>query len=127
VRTFTVRPEDFGLPRVSMRDLLGGDREQNAAIIHAILRGEPGPKRDIVVMNAAAALVVGVKARDLKEGVELAARSIDTGAARDKLEELVRFTGRLSQEAERGREHSGRGERPVPKNAPGLRKASRLT
>jgi len=99
VRTFTVRPEDFGLPRVSMRDLLGGDREQNAAIIHAILRGEPGPKRDIVVMNAAAALVVGVKARDLKEGVELAARSIDTGAARDKLEELVRFTGRLSQEA----------------------------
>src|SRR5437867_811732 len=99
VRTFTVRPEDFGLPRVSMRDLLGGDREQNAAIIHAILRGEPGPKRDIVVMNAAAALVVGVKARDFKEGVELAARSIDTGAARDKLEELVRFTGRLSQEA----------------------------
>src|SRR5712664_1710083 len=89
VRTFTVRPEDFGLPRVSMRDLLGGDREQNAAIIHAILRGEPGPKRDIVVMNAAAALVVGVKARDFKEGVELAARSIDTGAARDKLEELV--------------------------------------
>ena len=99
VRTFTVRPEDFGLPRVSMRDLLGGDREQNAAIIHAILRGEPSPKRDIVVMNAAAALVVGVKARDFKEGVELAARSIDTGAARDKLEELVRFTGRLSQEA----------------------------
>jgi anthranilate phosphoribosyltransferase len=98
VRTFTVRPEDFGLPRASMRDLLGGDREQNAAIIHAILRGEPGPRRDIVVMNAAAALVVGARARDLKEGVELAAHSIDTGAARAKLEQLVNFTGQLSRD-----------------------------
>jgi anthranilate phosphoribosyltransferase len=96
VRTFTVRPEDFGLPRASMRDLLGGDREQNAAIIHAILRGERGPRRDIVVMNAAAALVVGARARDLKEGVEMAARSIDSGAARAKLEQLVDFTRQLS-------------------------------
>jgi anthranilate phosphoribosyltransferase len=98
VRTFTVRPEDFGLPRASIRDLLGGDREQNAAIIHTILRGEPGPRRDIVVMNAAAALVVGARARDLKEGVELAAHSIDAGAARAKLEQLVDFTARLSRE-----------------------------
>jgi anthranilate phosphoribosyltransferase len=98
VRTFTVRPEDFGLPRASMRDLLGGDREQNAAIIHAILRGEPGPRRDIVVMNAAAALVVGARARDLKEGVEMAGHSIDTGAARGKLERLVAFTRQLSRE-----------------------------
>ena len=96
VRTFTVRPEDFGLPRASIRDLLGGDREQNAEIIRAILRGELGAKRDIVLMNAAAALVVGARARDLKEGVELAARSIDTGAARDRLERLVRLTRELA-------------------------------
>ena len=96
VRTFNVRPEDFGLSRASIRDLLGGDREQNAEIIRTILRGEPGPRRDIVLMNAAAALVVGARARDLKEGVELAARSIDTGAARDKLERLVRLTRELS-------------------------------
>jgi anthranilate phosphoribosyltransferase len=96
VRTFTVRPEDFGLSRASIRDLLGGDREQNAEIIRAILRGEPGAKRDIVLMNAAAALVVGGRARDLKEGVELAARSIDAGTARGKLERLVSLTRELS-------------------------------
>src|SRR5437870_6102094 len=59
VRTSTVRPEDFGLPRASIGDLLGGDREQNAEIIRTILAGEPGPKRDIVLMNASAALVAG--------------------------------------------------------------------
>src|SRR4029077_18796844 len=96
VRTFIVRPEDFGLSRASIRDLLGGDREQNAEIIGTILRVEPGPKRDIVLMNAAAALVVGTRARDLKEGVELAARSIDSGAARGKLERLVGLTRELS-------------------------------
>jgi anthranilate phosphoribosyltransferase len=91
-----VRPEDFGLARVSIGDLLGGDREQNAEIIRDILRGEPGPKRDIVLMNAAAALVAGGRARDLKEGVELAARSVDSGAARGKLDGLVRLTRELA-------------------------------
>jgi anthranilate phosphoribosyltransferase len=98
VRTFTVRPEDFGMARASIGDLLGGDREQNAEIIRAILAGEPGPKRDIVLMNASAALVAGGRARDLKEGVELAARSIDTGAARGKLERLVALSQKLAQE-----------------------------
>src|SRR5213592_947908 len=96
VRTYTVRPEDFGLARASIGELLGGDREQNAEIIRDILRGEPGPRRDIVLMNAAAALVAGARARDLKEGVELAARSIDSGAARGKLERLVGLTRELS-------------------------------
>jgi len=96
VRTFTVRPEDFGLPRAAIRDLLGGDRERNAEIIRAILAGDPGPRRDIVLMNAAAALVVGGRARDLKEGAALAARSIDSGAARGKLERLVGLTQELS-------------------------------
>jgi len=94
VRTVTVRPEDFGLPRASIEDLRGGDREQNAQIIRAILDGEPGARRDIVLMNASAALVAGGRARDFKEGVEVAARSIDDGAARAK---LVRLTG-FSQE-----------------------------
>jgi len=98
VRTSTVRPEDFGLPRAAIGDLLGGDREQNAEIIRTILAGAPGPRRDIVLMNAAAALIAGAKARDLKEGVELAARSIDTGAARGKLDQLVHFTRELSHE-----------------------------
>jgi len=96
VRTFVLRPEDFGLSRASIGDLLGGDREQNAEIIREILRGEPGPKRDIVLMNAAAALVAGARARDLKEGVELAARSIDTGAAREKLERLIALSRELA-------------------------------
>src|SRR5438093_1106431 len=99
VRTFTVRPEDFGVPRASIGDLLGGDREQNAEIIRAILAGEPGPKRDIVLMNASAALVAGGRARDLKEGVELAARSIDSSPARQKLARLVALSQELAREA----------------------------
>jgi anthranilate phosphoribosyltransferase len=98
VRTFTVRPEDFGLPRTSIRDLQGGDREENARIIRQILDGEAGPKRDIVLMNAAAALMVGGKARDLKEAVALAARSVDSGAARAKLDALVTLSQKLAQE-----------------------------
>jgi anthranilate phosphoribosyltransferase len=96
VRTFAVRPEDFGLPRASIGDLKGGDREQNASIIRALLAGEPGPKRDIVLMNAAAALVAGGRARELKDGVALAGRSIDEGAARAKLDALVALSQRLA-------------------------------
>src|SRR2546430_7605432 len=96
VRTTTVRPEDFGMPRAAITELLGGDREQNAEIIRTILRGEPGARRDIVLMNAAAGLVRGARAPDPKEGVELAARSIDSGAARVKLERLVGLTRELS-------------------------------
>ena len=98
VRSYTVRPEDFGLPRATIGELMGGDREENARIIGAILAGEAGPKRDIVLMNAAAALVAGGKARDLKEGVGLAAQAIDSGAALRKLEALVDLSRRLAQE-----------------------------
>ena len=98
VRTFKVRPEDFGIPRVAIGDLQGGDREENAQIIRQILQGESGAKRDIVVMNAAAALVVGGKAKDFKEGVALASHSIDSSAARAKLEALIEFSQRLSAE-----------------------------
>lgn len=98
VRTFALSPQDFGLPRAAIADLQGGDREQNAQIIRAILDGEPGPRRDIVLMNATAALVVGGKARDLKEGVQVAARAIDSGAARERLERLVALSQALARE-----------------------------
>ena len=97
VRTYTVRPEDFGMPRASIKDLLGGDREQNAEIIRAVLDGKPGPRRDIVLMNAAAALVAGGRARDLKDGAAVAAQSIDSHAARSKLDALVALTRRLAE------------------------------
>jgi anthranilate phosphoribosyltransferase len=96
VRTGLVRPEDFGVSRASIADLTGGDREDNARFIRAILDGEPGPKRDIVVVNAAAALVAGAKARDFKEGAQVAAHSIDSGAAAGKLRALVELSQRLA-------------------------------
>ncbi len=98
VRTFNVRPEDFGMARATIRDLQGGDREQNAQIIRMLLGGEPGPRRDIVLMNAAAALVAGLRARDLKDGVALAAQSIDGGAARGKLDALITLSRKLAEE-----------------------------
>src|SRR2546422_9974358 len=97
VRTYAVRPEDFGMPRASIKDLQGGDREQNAQIIRGILDGEAGPKRDIVLMNAAAALVAGGRARDLKEGAGLAAKAIDSGAARAKPQALIALSQKLGQ------------------------------
>ena len=99
VRSSHVRPEDFGLPRAAIEDLQGGDRQENADIIQRVLGGEAGPRRDIVLMNAAAALVAGGKARDFKEGVALAAQSIDSGAAAGKLAALVAFSQRMSAEA----------------------------
>ena len=96
VRSYTVRPEDFGLPRAAIGDLRGGDRQQNAQIIRDVLGGQPGARRDIVLMNAAAALVAGARAAELKEGVALAAQSIDSGAARERLERLVAYSQKLA-------------------------------
>ncbi len=97
VRTSRVRPEDFGLARASIKDLQGGDREENARIIRDVLRGAPGPRRDIVIMNASAALVVGGRARDLRDGAAQAARSVDSGAALAKLDALVDLSRRLAE------------------------------
>jgi anthranilate phosphoribosyltransferase len=85
-------PSDFGLPTCSLDELAGGDCDANAGLIRAVLEGEPGARRDIVVANAAAALLVAQQANDLKTGAALAAESIDSGAARRKLEQLVEFT-----------------------------------
>jgi anthranilate phosphoribosyltransferase len=92
VRSYTVAPEDFGLPRAPLEALRGGDAAENARIIRGILSGEPGPRRDVVLANAAAALLAVELAGDLREGVRLAVASIDSGAAQAKLETLIAFT-----------------------------------
>ncbi len=94
VTTYHLEPGDFGLTRVPMRELTGGSAEENAQITREILQGRKGPKRDIVCLNAAPALVAGGRAKNLQEGFQLAGRTIDTGAAMEKLEKLIEFTNK---------------------------------
>ena len=89
LRSFEITPEDAGLPRATPEDLKGGDPEFNAAAMTALLEGAPGPYRDIVLLNAAAAFIVVGKDADLKSGAARAADQIDTGAARETLKRLV--------------------------------------
>ncbi len=89
VRTFEVTPADAGLLPARLADLLGGDADVNAAAIRAVLDGKKGPFRDIVVLNTAAAAVIGGKAANLAEGAEVATASIDSGAAKSSLERLI--------------------------------------
>lgn len=89
---FAVTPEDAGLARCDISALKGGDAATNAAAIHALLQGETGPYRDIVVLNAAAALIVAGKATGLADGIEKAAASIDSGRAARALDRLVAVT-----------------------------------
>ncbi len=89
VRTFRVSPEDAGLPRADAAALKGGSPQENAEAISALLDGERSAFRDFVLLNAAAALIIADRARDLKEGAALAAASIDAGRARAALEKLV--------------------------------------
>lgn len=91
-------PADFGVPQASLEDLQGGDPEMNAAIVRAVLEGEAGPRRDIVIANSAAALLVSQRAPDLKSAVAQAAESIDSGAARRKLEQIIEFTTAVRHE-----------------------------
>jgi anthranilate phosphoribosyltransferase len=91
VHTYTVHPADFGMPCACMADLRGGSAADNAEIIRRLLEGEAGPKRDIVLLNAGAAIAAGGKAPGIAEGVALAEESIKSGAARGKLESLVTF------------------------------------
>jgi anthranilate phosphoribosyltransferase len=93
IRHYRIDPRTFGLPVASRDDLLGGDAAANARIFLEILGGERGPLRDIVLLNAAAAIHLGGIARDLREGIRAAAVSIDSGAARTKLDRLIEATG----------------------------------
>jgi len=92
VRTYEITPEEFGLARAPLAEISGGDADGNAVIIREVLRGTPSARRDIVLLNAAAALVAAGKADHLGRALPLAAESIDSGAAAAKLEALVQFT-----------------------------------
>ncbi|MBI4380626.1 MAG: anthranilate phosphoribosyltransferase [candidate division NC10 bacterium] len=96
VHTYRVSPEDFGARRSRLSDLQGGNAAENAQIIRSLLGGEEGPKRDVVLMNASLAIAAGGKANDFHEGVKIAAQSIDSGAAMEKLRRLVEFSRRHS-------------------------------
>jgi anthranilate phosphoribosyltransferase len=89
VSTFYVHPSDFGIRKAERRELLGGDAAENAAIVRAVIAGEQGPRRDVVLLNAGASLFVGAKASSVREGITLAAEAIDSGAARTKLNEMI--------------------------------------
>jgi anthranilate phosphoribosyltransferase len=91
VRSYTVVPEDFGLRRAPLEAIAGGDASHNAEIILRVLEGEFGPHREVVQANAAAALVAAGRATDFLDGVRLAAESLDSGAARAKLDQLIAF------------------------------------
>ncbi len=95
VDTYQITPEQFGLKRAGLKELQGGDGRENAKIARDILTGrETGPKRDIVLLNAGAALYAGDAAETIEAGVDLAAESLRSGRAYEKLEELVRICGR---------------------------------
>lgn len=95
VNTYFINPADFGLKKAGKEDLLGGDAQKNADITIDILEGKKGPKRDITVMNAAAALITAGKTEDLKEAAGLASEAIDAGAALKKLEEIKEVSNKL--------------------------------
>lgn len=94
IEEFEIAPEDVGIERCSLEDLKGGEPEENAAALRAVLTGQTGPYRDIVLYNAAAALLIAEQARDMDDGVEQAAEAIDSGAAAAKLESLIAISNR---------------------------------
>jgi anthranilate phosphoribosyltransferase len=95
IKTYDLSPEQFFNHTANMNDLAGGSPADNAEITSRILNGEKGPKRNIVLLNAGAALVVAGKAANVKEGIQMAEETIDSGAAADKLQQLIRFTNEM--------------------------------
>lgn len=96
-RSYTITPEDFGFERCTKEDLVGGTPEENAQITLNILRGEKGPKRNAVLMNAGAALYIGGKAESMKDGVGLAAELIDSGKALDTLQKFIEVSNQVEK------------------------------
>ena len=94
--SYEVSPEDFGFKMASPAEIRGGTPEENTEMLRHILRGERGPRRDVVVMNAAAALVAGNRASDLGKGVRVAEEAIDNGRAQNKLDELIKLSQSLN-------------------------------
>ena len=96
---YDVTPEQFGMARARLEDLAGGDAAENAALLRAVVDGEPGPRLDIVILNAGAALYIAEAAGSIAEGASLARAAVTSGAARAKLDALVATTRRLAQES----------------------------
>jgi anthranilate phosphoribosyltransferase len=94
IRSYEVVPEKFGMTRATLQDISGGDASENATIVRGILAGKKFPRRDVVLLNSAAALVAAGRVDRLADGIPLAAHSIDSGAAAGKLARLVSFTTR---------------------------------
>jgi len=92
IRTYDLHPQQFFGDLAAPDDLKGGDPQTNADITRAVLNGERGPCRNVVVLNAAAALVAAGRATDLGEGIPMAETALDSGAARQKLEALIAYT-----------------------------------
>jgi anthranilate phosphoribosyltransferase len=92
VHTYEVTPEEFGLQRASLDDISGGDAAENAQIIRDILDGKKSARRNVVLMNSAAALVAAARVNTIHDGIAEAIASIDSGAGKSKLEALVKFT-----------------------------------
>jgi anthranilate phosphoribosyltransferase len=92
VETFFVTPEDFGVGRAGVESLVGGEKEQNAAILLSVLKGERGPKRDVVLMNSSAALVVAGRTDSFRDGMLIAADAIDSGVSMKKLQEIIKVS-----------------------------------
>lgn len=92
VISYDIDPQELGIPQANEDDLKGGDLQENIAIVNDILDGVEGPKRDVVVINAAYALYAAEKVESIEEGIQLSHEAINTGKARDKLEELIEFT-----------------------------------
>ncbi|MBI4330322.1 MAG: bifunctional glutamine amidotransferase/anthranilate phosphoribosyltransferase, partial [Chloroflexi bacterium] len=97
VRTCRFDPTDWGLSRRSPQEIRGGDATENARITQEVLQGRAGAPREIVLLNAAAALIAGERAGDWAEGLALATQSIDSGAAWEKLEALRELSTRLAE------------------------------
>jgi len=102
VETWRLEPQDLGISRATLEDLRGGDAAFNADVIHRVLAGEQGPRRDIGVLNAAAALVVDGLAEDLPAGLELARASVDEGRAAGVLADLVRVSSAAAADERAG-------------------------
>ncbi len=96
IKTYSVSPEDFGFSRTSLENIKGSTSSGNAALVRRILSGAAGPQREVVLMNAAAAIVAGGKAKTLLEGAKLAAEAIDSGRAMERLDQLVKFSQSLA-------------------------------
>ena len=97
VSSFSISPQELDLPSVPIEQIKGGSREENALVLRRLFQGEKGPVKDVVLLNSAAVLMVGEKARDMKDGIGIAREAIDSGEALRKVDALVELSQRLGQ------------------------------